>query len=213
MIDTKVHLTAALKNIWINDLYKDFCIYKPVAPENILKNKLLFIGINPSRSKKEELPKTSIERCAVSFYPQRQTAHHKYFKKFAIISEKTNIEWTHFDLLFAQETQQSIIKNILVKQSNGKEFIKEQLKVSRELFDLCEPKVIVVNNTLARDLMWGEMNMNFVFDEKIGTHLWGKTPVFFTSMLTGQRALDNGSFERLVWHIKRAINIIALKNN
>lgn len=32
-----------------------------------------------------------------------------------------------------------------------------------------------------------------------------KIPLFFSGMLTGQRALDNGSFERLKWHIKKAV--------
>lgn len=55
--------------------------------------------------------------------------------------------------------------------------------------------------------------LRFLFDDKIGTHrITGNkefetvlkgTPVFFTSMLTGQRALDNGSFERLGWHINK----------
>lgn len=51
-----------------------------------------------------------------------------------------------------------------------------------------------------------EYPLKTVFDKSIGTHnivnnvdLKG-TPVFFT-MRTGQRALDNGSYDRLVWHI------------
>ena len=49
---------------------------------------------------------------------------------------------------------------------------------------------------------------DFCFDEEIGTYrivnnssLEG-TPVFFSSMLTRQRALDLGSLERLEWHIR-----------
>jgi len=34
-------------------------------------------------------------------------------------------------------------------------------------------------------------------------------PIFFTSMLTGQRALDNGSFERLIWHINFVLGKIS----
>ena len=48
-----------------------------------------------------------------------------------------------------------------------------------------------------------------IFDDKIGTYkitLNEKSvPVFFSSMLTGQRALDKGSFERLKWHVKNVI--------
>ena len=58
------------------------------------------------------------------------------------------------------------------------------------------------------------MGFDFVFDEKLGTHKivnnsdLDNTPVFFTSMLTGQRALDKGSFERLNWHINFVLNQI-----
>ncbi len=78
------------------------------------------------------------------------------------------------------------------------------------------PKIIVVDNTLARTFLGkdkvGEVDIwldyEFKFDEEIGTYLWNNIPVFFTSMLTGQRALDNGSFERLKWQVKRALKII-----
>lgn len=53
------------------------------------------------------------------------------------------------------------------------------------------------------------MNFAFKFDNNIGTHIitepeiLASVPVFFTSMLSGQRALDIGSFERLKWHINK----------
>jgi len=42
---------------------------------------------------------------------------------------------------------------------------------------------------------------DFIWDEELGTYTYKNNPFFFTSMLTGQRALDNGSFKRLIWHI------------
>ncbi|HEX7414102.1 MAG TPA: hypothetical protein VF411_08650, partial [Bacteroidia bacterium] len=196
MVNSEKYLSPKLKRIWANDLYKDFRACTPLAPANILKNSLLFIGINPSHAKIYN---------GVDFYPLTQEAPHPYFKKFETISKETKLKWTHFDLLYMRETKQNEVKKILDKP-NGKEYINEQLLLSKGLFDLCKPKVIVVNNAFARDLMFGEMKMNFVFNENIGTHFWNnKTPVFFTSGLTGQRALDNGSYKRLVWHIKRAL--------
>ena len=50
-------------------------------------------------------------------------------------------------------------------------------------------------------------SIEFTFDNNLGTYRivnhpnLNDTPIFFTSMLTGQRALDLGSYERLVWHI------------
>ncbi len=64
--------------------------------------------------------------------------------------------------------------------------------------------MVVVNNTLSREFLgknnaW--LNYNFEENENIGTQTYKNIPFFFTSMLTGQRALDIGSFERLIWHI------------
>ncbi len=56
------------------------------------------------------------------------------------------------------------------------------------------------------------LDYEFMFDDEIGTYRIKTkgnlfdTPVFFTSMLSGQRAMDNGSFERLQWHINFVLN-------
>jgi hypothetical protein len=103
------------------------------------------------------------------------------------------------------------------------DFIYKQLEISKQVIELARPKIIVVNNSLARKYLgldknidrneniW--MNFTFDFDPNIGTYLISEgvlknTPVFFTSMLTGQRALDRGSYERLMWHI----NFVLEKN-
>ena len=96
------------------------------------------------------------------------------------------------------------------------EFIVKQLEMSKSMLELIKPSIIVVNNSLARTLLGfdrGWLNYTFEFNDDFGTHiitnkdslLYG-VPVFFTSMLTGQRALDKGSYRRLIWHIKFAIN-------
>ena len=62
--------------------------------------------------------------------------------------------------------------------------------------------------TLAEGRIVGEwMDCEFEFDTDLGTDkiidagTLNGTPVFFTGMMTGQRALDRGTFQRLVWHI------------
>ena len=99
--------------------------------------------------------------------------------------------------------------------------------VINEIVTKSNPKAFVVNNTLARDFMgkfkhfdkYGNSHyhpnideekehwMNFLFDwdDELGTYILEikevkkrKIPFFFTSMLTGQRALDNDSFDRLI---------------
>lgn len=162
---------------------------------------ILFIGINPSFSEK----KTKVQESF--FYSNHQQEEvHQYFRKFQDIAEKTKIEWSHLDLLYIRQTDQKIVKSIF-NNNIGNEFLQKQLVISKSIIEKSKPKIIVVSNAYARDLFIGQCLINTRFDESIGTHkivnnfdLEG-TPVFFTSMLTGQRALDNGSYDRLVWHI------------
>ena len=71
-----------------------------------------------------------------------------------------------------------------------------------------QKRIIVVNNAFARDIIMNKITglaegYSMKFDEKLGTYGYKNNIFFFTSMLTGQRALDKGSFERLIWHINR----------
>lgn len=204
MINLENKLTDELEKIWSNEKFKEFCSYRPVAPSHVLKNSVLFIGINPSRSKDEPIQVNINERSKVLYYSLTQESGHKYFKKFVDISNEIDLKWTHFDLLFFQETSQNFIKYIL-QQPNGKEYLAQQLALSKDIFLSCEPKIIVVNNSMARDFMFNEMKLEFKWNEAIGTDTYNNIPIFFTSMLTGQRALDNGSYKRLIWHIKYAL--------
>jgi len=128
------------------------------------------------------------------------------------------LRWSHIDLLFVRWTNQKEVEQIM-SEKNGVEFLWKQLLISKQIIEESNPKIIVVNNSFARKLLGFDksikngqvfdiwMGFDFKFDNKIGTYritnneILNGTPVFFTSMLTGQRALDNGSYERLIWHI------------
>lgn len=207
MVNLEPKLTNPLREIWLNEKFKIFCSYKPVAPSYILQNCILFVGINPSKSKDEPIFNDTNEVSKVKYYSLTQESGHQYFNKFVDISKRINLKWTHFDLLFFQETNQNFIKYIL-QQPNGKEYIAKQLLLSKEIFMLCDPKIIIVNNSMARDFMINEMKIEFIWNEELGTETYNNIPVFFTSMLTGQRALDKGSYSRLIWHIKYVLKKI-----
>lgn len=107
-----------------------------------------------------------------------------------------------------------------MKNPNGAVFINGQFEISKKIIAKAAPKVIVVSNSKARDFLKNkegknDLGFDFKFDEELGTEkiinhstLEG-VPVFFTSMLTGQRALDLGSYDRLIWHIEYALKKIA----
>lgn len=190
--------------------------------EEIMNPDVLFVGINPSYkhgSIKEEL-----------YYTKEQALQHSYFKPFENIEYdlkqryKNQITWTHMDMLVFRETQQSFIRDNLFRSQKGLEFLMDQLTISKKVLEHIQPKVMVVSNTMARELLgrnrWSKeygkeygvwMGLEFKFDESIGTDviinhdILSGTKVFFTSMLSGQRALDNGTKERLVWHINEVL--------
>lgn len=181
--------------------------------EQVEKHALLFIGLNPSRG---EMPQDhhffyKLEQEGGNGYPQ-------FWEPFAEIADATNLTWTHLDLLGVRETKQSLVRKIY-NTVLGREFVFKQLEIAKQILEAADPNIIVVCNTLSRhffgyDLtkdkkynIW--MGYEFEFDGDLGTPriitegpLLGK-PVFFTSMLSGQRALDHGSEKRLIWHIKR----------
>jgi hypothetical protein len=214
-VDTKKILSAELQRIWTEEKFKPFCTFRPLAVTELIPNSLLFVGLNPSLNENQKLP-TEDERTNPEFYTldTEPANNHRYFKRFEDISKKVGHSWTHFDLLFNQQTDQRIISDIAYKQTNGADFIYQQLLISKALFDLVEPKIIIVNNSLAREFLGKDqvnntkvwVDFKFEIDNEIGTYRLNGIPIFFTSMLTGQRALDIGSYERLIWHIKQVKN-------
>lgn len=197
-----------IEEIW-KDVKYDLLVPKKrgfAVPNDLEENSLMFIGINPSY---DNIPGNI-------FYNNSHINTHKYFKKFIDISLEVKINWTHLDLLFLRETYQKVVKS-LANDNLGHTFFDKQLKISKKIIERSKPKIIVVNNTYARDLLYSESFSSskyfFEFDEVIGTYrivnnkTLNRTPVFFTSMLTGRRALDLGSYKRLIWHIKYVLKI------
>lgn len=173
------------------------------SPDNIEEDALLFIGLNPSNSNTSSI---------LDYYSLEQNSNeHPYFKKFEDIASYCNTNWTHLDMLFIRETEQKQIGKLL--NGIGLEFICEQLQLSKILIEKSNPKAIVVCNTLSRTFLGADkkngkniwLDFEFLFDEELGTYRWKNIPVFFSGMLTGQRALDKGSYERLRWHIKKVL--------
>lgn len=110
-----------------------------------------------------------------------------------------------------------------MRTEEGCGFLLEQLEIAKKRLIHIKPKVIIVSNAKAAELMgknrfidkktnkeygvW--MGLNFVFDDEFGAHKVTNIPelensyFLFSSMLSGQRALDLGSKERLIWQVKR----------
>lgn len=108
----------------------------------------------------------------------------------------------------------------------GQVFLFQQLEVLKERLLQTQSKVIIASNALIRTFsgmnryhdkkgnevgVWLEDWIKFEFDRTIGTYAVNEpkelkgTKIFFTSMLSGQRALDLGTRERLIWQIAEVL--------
>lgn len=213
----------------LKELNEKECEYRqfPISPKTVEKNSILFIGINPSFGKSKKVSDIPEK---LEFYPKKndKTKDIPYFEKFKEVTRDSNMGWTHLDLLYIRETNQKVIADMM-KKEKGINFINRQLDISFDIIEKSNPKIIIVTNALAAEFfgkmkkvhknsftkIWKGFNLDFKkdFDNEIGTYripLNGKqVPIIFSGMLSGQRALDLGSLERLKWQI----NMILKKDN
>lgn len=213
------------ENEYKNDLWTlDNKIKAPLFyPENLNKNSILFISLNPSSSDKLNKIDSKYTENINSFYNEVNKGNiypkitqiqeieikikkeYSYFKPFREISEKVALEWEHIDLFFKRDTNQKNIESGLKEEKKKKfKFFEEQLLESFKLIDIINPKIIVVSNSHASGIVKSRLNLTFEnFDDTIGTYIYrNNIPVFLSGML---KTLDLYSRERLELHIKEVI--------
>lgn len=215
-------LNQALLEIWKKAAPGGLTSRLPLFRSSLKPDCLLFVGINPSfsadglkrlhgkdtdihefykyPSAKEEIDMEhhlAIEKLAADNYA--------YFAKFRELARSLDLEWDHLDLLSVRETNQALIKkSIFDKLENPLPFAESQLRVSEAILRQSQPVAIVVANAFASRLF--KKRFELTFDHEAGCYRVAlgnrSVPVFLTSMLTGQRALDTFSYKRLIWHIR-----------
>jgi hypothetical protein len=147
---------------------------------------------------------------------------YSYFKPMRDFEREYGLSWEHIDVLVSRLTSQKKLNQALdieqyAEGSHQHPFVSEQLDLFFHLLDDISPNAVVVENAFARDFLKDvrltsdrynltpedsvDPNTGFQFIE-----LDSRTPIFFSGMLTGQRALDRGSRERLGWHVKQAVD-------
>lgn len=196
-------------------------LYNEFEPDN---NYILFIGLNPSFSdnlkgitnftekeyndffSKSDLNEDDVNK--IIEMHEKTIQEYPYFQKFLEITKIAKLKFAHVDLFHCRITsQKSLAKNL----SNQPLYKKESVAILQKIIDQINPKIIVVENTLTRNILIDEFNLFPKLEDidlSIGTPLYSGKPVFYTSMLTGQRALDLGSYQRLIWHIQHALKLI-----
>ena len=70
---------------------------------------------------------------------------------------------------------------------------------------------MVVNALASYLIRTGRVLGALDYDAELGVAMYKivdkRVPVFYSEMLPGAHAIDNGSFDRLVWHIKYVLNM------
>lgn len=183
------------------------------------KGGILFLGMNPSYPKGTEndtKKRTYIRKNDKDTFVYGDSYHvteksdGNYWKKLLETAKLLGeSQLCHHDLFFVRERNQATLLN-LIDDAAWKEFFNKQLQISEEIVKAADPRIIVVVNAGVSNLI----KAKHVFGFNPTPYWWGKlgvdmlqingknTPILFTGMLTGQRPIDNGTYNSLMWHIK-----------
>ena len=171
------------------------------------KEGLLLVGINPSFDESFEGPCASVVRDSDNGGYQ-----HPYFVKPKKLNEDIGIgRFSNVDM-FSVRTRHQYVVQAIVNDRDLREFVEEQLGLFRKIVNGASPRAIVVINALASNLIrTGRALGALDYDDVLGVDLYKigdkRVPVFYSGMLSGAYAVDNGSFDRLIWHIKYVLNM------
>ncbi len=188
-------------------------------PREFTTNRVVFLGINPSfRTSIDKKFGFNEVRYEEEIFKIPAEERYVFFKVFE--SAFGDFPWTHYDMLpFRERNQKMISKLFEEKNSMISELLLKFILLSKEIIEKSKPSVLVVSNAYVRNMFSYGSSVSAStplqvfkteFSKNLGTHVIteGKlinTPVFFSSMLSGQRAMDLGSRERMKWHIKMII--------
>lgn len=86
-------------------------------------------------------------------------------------------------------------------------------RIEGTIVDGAGPRAIGVVNALASHLIrTGRALGALDYDEGLGVAMYKigekRVPIFYSGMLSGAHAIDHGSFDRLIWHIKYVLNML-----
>lgn len=225
-------INSKIVTLWNKYFQNDAEVYAPMFYDEFKKGGLLFVGMNPSFSERgfktilkgteyENVDPTSFFKWQnISSKPELigdciKVENHAYenyklfFARPAEIAKEVGLDWQHIDLFLYKETSQADFKRRVMDGDSLNEFALEQIALFEEVLLMIEPKCIIVANAFASQLLRDHIKNELQWDTERGFHWFvrggKKIPMFFSSMLSGQRALDRWSYERLKWQVGESI--------
>ena len=209
-------------------------VYTPMQYKTPKPNSIVFVGMNPSFSlggfKKilshTKQPDLDVQKFYkwpitkdfdINFAHEIETyslKHYAFFEQCRRLAKDLNKDWEHLDLFAYRETDQNKTKLLVIEKGSKfklNEFGSEQFLLFFKILTLSKPCAIVVANAFASNIYMEQRKSELTFNDNLGYYqetLNGEKliPIFFSGMLTGGRALDAFSRERLFWQIKKVIS-------
>ena len=217
--------------LWDKYFKDDVSVRAPIFYDTFNKNSLLFVGINPSstlRGHKKFHQGTELEHVNPETYflwknvrenelvikscieaERKSINEYRYFKQMHDIAKNLSVTMEHIDLFLYKMTNQSEFEKLIYTNGELNEFAISQLKIFEDALSAVDPKVIVVANAFGSRLVKEYYKDKISYNKNKGWYTFSINnrivPLFFSSMLSGQRSLDVHSRERLEWHIQKAL--------
>lgn len=135
--------------------------------------------------------------------------HHKYERC------RQEVEFCHHDLFFVRETDQN---KVLSLRAEYDDFYKNQLDYSKDIIEQAAPKIIIVINAGAGNLIRDELRTDFFglkpatkndvgsWNEECGVDIvkigGREVPIIFTGMLSSTGRINKGTETTLFWNIR-----------
>ena len=229
-MQTIEQINGDLKRIWEEHIPAGSNAYSPMQYRKPKRGALVFVGLNPSfsptgwRSLLKHSDTPDLDPHSFFSWPSPQNFdvelvhrleaeaedRYSFFAPHRKLAGELKCDWVHLDLFAYRVTEQAKLKARVLASANDialNEFGIAQFKVFSDLLALSEPSAVVVINALASQIYASqrkpafEMDTGYYLDSTNG-HAF---PVFFSGMLTGARALDRFSRERLYWHVCKTL--------
>ena len=130
--------------------------------------------------------------------------HHKFERCLQ------EVEFCHHDLFFVRETNQN---KVLALKAKCRDFFTEQWKYSKGIIEKASPKIIIVINGGAGNLIREELGTDFFgfipgasWNEECGVDIVKigerEVPIIFTGMLSSTGRINKGTETTLFWNIR-----------
>ena len=224
-------INSDLKALWSRFFPSNAKVYAPMQYKEPQRGALVFVGMNPSFSSagwKSILRRSTVPGLDPHAFFQWPSPHdfdielaHKlealahehypFFVPHRALAEVLEVDWEHFDLFAYRETEQARMRTLALSSGNEielTEFGQAQFELFEQLLLLAQPAAVIVINALASQVYLKKRSL--VFDSSAGYYRDSLTegccfPVFLSGMLTGARALDRFSKDRLFWQVTNAL--------